>query len=133
LIDSFIHSFIHLFTRSVIHSCIVCKIHYLTVRLCIQKTLNVCAWGTKYTHLQYQIFSTIGRRLLAELHVLVQEFKLNPISCFRNYKMPFFEILRKFQRHCFYCFPRNVRQLREGLRHLLVIRAVRRGGCDSCS
>jgi len=53
----------------------------LTVRLCIQETLNVCAWGTKYPHIQYQIFSTIGRGLLAELHVLVQQFKLNAISC----------------------------------------------------
>jgi len=30
---------------------------------------------------QYQIFSTVGRALLAELHILVQEIKLNPISC----------------------------------------------------
>jgi len=37
--------------------------------------------GTKYPHIQYQIFSTIGRGLLAELHVVVQQFKLNPIRC----------------------------------------------------
>jgi len=53
---------------------------YLTVRLCIQETKRLCM-GTKYPHIQYQIFSTIGHGLLAVLHVLVQQFKLNPISC----------------------------------------------------
>jgi len=43
----------------------------------------------------------------------------------------FFEIFRKFQRHCF-AFFRDMS--RPGPRHLLVInpmRAVRRGGCDT--
>jgi len=53
----------------------------LTVRLCIQETLNVCAWGTRYLHIHYQIFSTIGCGLLAELQVLVQQLKLNATSC----------------------------------------------------
>jgi len=51
-------------------------------------------------------------------------------------KCVFVEILRKFQRHCFYGFPLelHLQWLWEGLQCLLVInrmRAVRRGGCDS--
>jgi len=53
----------------------------LAVRLCIRKTLNVCAWGTKYPHVQYQIFSTIGCGLLQEFHFIVQQFKLYRMSC----------------------------------------------------
>jgi len=48
----------------------------------------------------------------------------------------FIEIFGKFQRHCFYSFPWNVKRqrLRDGPRHLLVInlmRTVRRSRCDS--
>ena len=42
---------------------------------------RLCMGGTKYSHVQYQIFSTIGCGLLQEFHCLVQQFKLNPMSC----------------------------------------------------
>jgi len=42
---------------------------------------RLCMGGTKYPHVQYQIFSTIGCGLLQEFHSLVQQFKLNPMSC----------------------------------------------------
>jgi len=54
----------------------------------------------------------------------------------RNYKMCFVKIFRKFQRHCFHRFSRDVQlqRLREGPQYLLVINlmraAMRRGGCD---
>ena len=110
----------------------------ITVSFCIKETLNVCAWGTKYPHVQ--IFSTIiGRGLLPESHLLVQHTTIQAesnelfgiiITCV------FVEMFRKFLRRCFRCFPLDLQlqRLREGRRHLLVInlmRAVRSGSCDS--
>jgi len=78
----------------------------LTVRLCIQETLNVCSWGDKVPPYSvsnildnwYWIVSSITRCCTA---IQAESNKL----FFVITKCVFVEIFRKFQRHCFYSFP----------------------------
>jgi len=103
----------------------------------LKKTLNVCAWGTKYHHVQYQIFSI---QFVADCYkncifLYSNSSWIHWGARRNNYKVRFVEIFEMFQRHCFRRFPRDVQlqRLRDGPRHLLVISlmmqaTIRRGG-----
>ena len=101
------------------------------------KNFKRLCMGTKYPHVQYQILrnswlSTVSRITCSCTGIQAEYNKL----FFVIIKCVFVEIFRKFQRHCFYGFPLDLhlQWLWEGLQRLLVInlmRAVRRGGCDS--
>ena len=109
----------------------------LTVRLCIRKTLNVCAWGDKVPPCSVSNILDIWLRTVTRVSLACTAIQAESNELFGVIiKRVFVKIFRKFQRHCFRRFSREFQRQRllDGPRHLLVINlmraAIRRGGCD---
>jgi len=74
----------------------------LTVRLCIRKTLNVCAWGDKVppcsvSNILDNWLRTVTRVSLSCTAIQAESNELFGVII----KRVFVKIVRKFQRHCF--------------------------------
>jgi len=109
----------------------------LTVRLCIRKTLNVCAWRDKVPPCSVSNILDNWLRTVTGVSLSCTAIQAESNELFGVIiKLMLAKKFRKFQRHCCRRFSRDVylQRLRDGPRHLLVINlmraAIRGGGCD---